>query len=220
MTMPQETFENLLDQLDQLVAVFEDHRDPAVEEQAAALLSAVDMVHREGLTRLAARLREIGGEELFEKVASEPVVRVIFGLYDLIDLALPDEAPADAVTPFDQFIRQHGVQPTWQQVATTDELPAGTMRRVDLGSMRLLLVNVGGEICAYRNACHGTELPLEMGQLQGHELVCPWHGCQYDARTGRRTDGGKGRLEVCPVSVRGSSIELAFAPVKNRATVS
>lgn len=217
MMMPQETFENLLDQLDQLVELFENHRDPAVEEQAAALLAAVDMVHREGLTRLAARLREVGGDELFEKVASESVVRVIFGLYGLIDLELPDEAPADAVTPFDQFMREHGAQPTWVQVATTDELPSGTMKRVDIGDMRLLLVSVGGETYAYRNACHGTELPLDTGQLQGHQLVCSWHGCQYDARTGRRTDGGKGRLDVCPVSVRGSSIELAFAPARNRA---
>lgn len=215
--MPHETFMNLLDQLDELVTVFEEHADPAVQEQATALLGAVDMVHREGLTRLAARLREVGGEELFHQVASEPVVEVLFGLYGLIDLDLPDEAPQDTVTPFDLFIREHGSQPIWHHVATTEELPAGTMTRVAVGEFHVLLVRVEGDVYGYRNACHGTELPLDMGQLQGHQIVCPWHGCAYDARTGRRTDGGKGRLDVCPVSIHETSIRLALAPRKEPA---
>ena len=108
MTMPYATFTNLLDQLDELVALFENHPDDAVQEQAAALLAAVDMVHREGLTRLAARLRAVGGEELFAKIAAEPVVEVLFGLYGLVELELGDEVPADTVTPIDDFVRQHG----------------------------------------------------------------------------------------------------------------
>lgn len=220
MTMPRATFTNLLQQLDELVELFENHPDDRIQEQAAALLAAVDMVHREALERLAARVREIGGEDLFRNIASDDVVEVLFGLYGLVDVDLPDEEPASTVTPIDQFVLEHGPRARWQQVATTEELPSGTMTRSDLGDLRLLLVNVAGDVYAYRNACGGTELPLDMGQLRDHHLICPWHGCEYDARTGRRVDGGKGRLQVYPVAIRGSAIELAMAAAPPRPAVS
>jgi hypothetical protein len=50
--MPYETYMNLLRQLDDLVTTFEHHPDPTTQEQVAALLSGLDMLHREGLRRL------------------------------------------------------------------------------------------------------------------------------------------------------------------------
>jgi nitrite reductase/ring-hydroxylating ferredoxin subunit len=31
--------------------------------------------------------------------------------------------------------------------------------------------------------------PLPEGTLQGHVVTCPWHGSQYDVRTGRALRG-------------------------------
>lgn len=46
-------------------------------------------------------------------------------------------------------------------------------------------------------------------------LLCPWHNCVFDARTGKRLDGGAGRLDVIPVAIRDGAIQLALnvAPV-------
>lgn len=87
-----ETFLNLIRQLDDLVAVFENHPDPATREQAIALLTGLDMLHHEGLGRLVAALRITGGGEPLDRVVQkDPVVRTLLGLYGLADLGLADE---------------------------------------------------------------------------------------------------------------------------------
>lgn len=210
--MPEETFRSLLDQLDQLVALFDDHPDEIVQGQVAALLTAVDMLHREGLARVAEQVKECGGDELFQKVTSDPVVEILFGLYGLVDLDLPEEPAAPAAPPAastDQILLQYGARARWVPVADIEQVREGSIISVEADEIKALLVNIGGEVYGFRNACAGTDLPLEMSRLRGHNLVCPWHGCEYDARSGRRADGGKGKLQVYPLALRGSSIELA-----------
>lgn len=213
--MSYETYINLIRQLDGLVAVFETHPEPATREQAVALLSGLDLLHREGLERLVDSLREAGAQELLDRAVADPVVRTLFGLYGLADLGLPEEpqpttAPPTAFFPLERLTVRREPQAVWVEVARAEDLPAGTKRGVQVDTLRVLLVNLDGEVFAYRNACPGTDLPLESGRLHDHELVCPWHGCRFDARTGRRRGEGEGRLEVFPVAVRGSGIQLAL----------
>ncbi len=240
--MPYETYMNLLRQLDDLVTIFEHHPDPATQEQVAALLSGLDMLHREGLGRLVSAIRDAGAEALLDQATEDPVVKTLLGLYDLADLDIPEEAspaqpgafvsveqltvgrrpnaaspraPQTAPTKPSPFVPVErltvGRKPkaTWVEVARTEDLPPGGMRAVEVDEIRALLVNVEGEIYAYRNVCPGSEVPLEWARLEGTELVCPEDGSRYDARTGHPREGSKGRLEVFPVAVRGTSIQLA-----------
>ena len=66
----------------------------------------------------------------------------------------------------------------------------------------MLLCNVAGEVYAFRNACPGSDLPLDGGRLRDFTLLCPWHNYVFDARTGKRLDGDEGRLAVIPVAIR------------------
>ena len=80
----------------------------------------------------------------------------------------------------------------------------------------MLLCNIAGEIYAYQNACPGSILPLDVAQLQDFNLLCPWHSCVFDARTGKRLDNqNMGRLAVIPVAIHDGQIQLALnvAPV-------
>ena len=212
--MSYETYVNLIRQLDELVAVFEAHPDPATRAQAVALLSGLDALHREGLGRLVSALREAGAQELLSRAVADPVVKVLLGLYDLVDLGLP-EAPQPGMTPqtvffpLERLMVSRSPRADWIEVARLEDLPPGAMCGVRVHDLRVLLVNAGGEVFGYHNACPGTDLPLDLGRLQGHELVCPWHGCRFDARTGRRRGDGGGQLAVYPIAVRGSSIQLA-----------
>jgi hypothetical protein len=86
-----ETYLNLIRQLDELVAIFEHHPDPATREQAVALLSGMDMLHHEALGRLVSLLRNHGGNEFLDRAFQDPVVRTLFGLYGLAELDLPEE---------------------------------------------------------------------------------------------------------------------------------
>jgi hypothetical protein len=94
-----ESYLRLIRQVDDLVASFDDHPDEATRERVAALLGGIDLLHREGLTRLSEGLKNHGMGPVLEAVAGDPVVRTLLGLYDLAELDLPEEpAPEEGVT--------------------------------------------------------------------------------------------------------------------------
>ena len=101
-------------------------------------------------------------------------------------------------------------RPVFTVVAQAESLAPGTIMGVEVGSKRILLCNIAGEIYAYGNECPGSTLPLDEGVLSDVVLVCPWHNCAFDARTGRRVDNGEGRLQVIPVAVQDGEIQLAL----------
>lgn len=101
-------------------------------------------------------------------------------------------------------------RPRWVTVSRLDDLADGEMRAAYPEGVGLLLVRLSGEVYAYANGCPpGSPLTLHLGRLEGTELVCPWHGCRYDARTGRRRDAD-GRLTVYPVAVQGGEVRIAL----------
>lgn len=101
-------------------------------------------------------------------------------------------------------------RPRWVQVGQLDELEPGELRAVWPEGISILLVRLGSEVYAYRNGCPpGSPLALQAGSLDGAVLTCPWHGCRYDLRTGKRVDG-TGKLQVLPVAVHGSAVKVAL----------
>ena len=101
-------------------------------------------------------------------------------------------------------------RPRWVSVGRLEDLEPGEMRDLQSEGTPLLLVRIGEEVYAYRNGCPpGSALMLHLGRLEGSTLVCPWHGCRYDARTGKRQDAEEGKLQVLPVAVQDGEIKVA-----------
>ena len=94
--MLYEHYVDLAGYVDRLITELAEHRDAATREQVVALLEALDLLHREGLVRLADALRAGGAGDALDRAASDdPVVRVLLGLYGLAELDLPpDDSPA------------------------------------------------------------------------------------------------------------------------------
>ena len=90
--------------------------------------------------------------------------------------------------------------PKWV-VGTVDEIPPGERKIVDVGGRTIGVFNVGGEFFALLNRCPHQGGPLCTGNTLGFlrsagvgefiysragEVVrCPWHGWEYDLRTGQ-----------------------------------
>ena len=55
---------------------------------------------------------------------------------------------------------------------------------VDLDGERVVLANAGGRIYALAELCTHVKRPLSEGDLDGEELVCPFHGGRFDVKTG------------------------------------
>lgn len=70
------------------------------------------------------------------------------------------------------------------KVAQIDELPSGEMRGVVVDGVKVLVVNLDGEVFAYQDRCLHMGVPLSQGWFEGASLVCFLHGWEYDARTG------------------------------------
>jgi len=64
------------------------------------------------------------------------------------------------------------------------DVAAGTGILVELEGERIALFNVNGTFCAIGDVCTHSGGPLSEGDLDGNVVTCPWHGAQFDAKTG------------------------------------
>ena len=66
-----------------------------------------------------------------------------------------------------------------------DELTPGVPRLLEVAGVRVVVARVGDAVYACADTCGHQGGPLSEGRLSGTRLACPWHGWQYDLRTGR-----------------------------------
>lgn len=87
----------------------------------------------------------------------------------------------------------------------------GELKAAVVEEIAVLLVNLRGEVYAFRNGCAVDGLPLEGSRLTDEGvLVCPWHNCAYDARSGKRVDDpAEAGLGVVPVAVENGTVRVA-----------
>lgn len=113
--------------------------------------------------------------------------------------------PANVIQLEDRLRR-----PVFAEVAPADEPGDGELRSVTVDGVNVLLANVGGEVYAFKNGCAVDGLPLEGGRLSEAVLVCPWHNCAYDARSGKRLDEpGAPGLSVVPIAAGDGTLKVA-----------
>lgn len=105
-------------------------------------------------------------------------------------------------------------RPVYYDALGVQDLAEGAIRAVEARGTSVLLARVEGEVYAVRNRCGDSPLPLEFGSLSGSELLCSWHGCRYDVRSGRRVDGELGSIQVFPVSIDDARIRIALDVVR------
>jgi nitrite reductase/ring-hydroxylating ferredoxin subunit len=113
-------------------------------------------------------------------------------------------------------------------VGTVEEIPPGQRKIVDVAGRTVGVFNVGGEFFALLNRCPHQGGPLctgnTLGFLQsagvgefvysrpGEVVRCPWHGWEYDLRTGQSWfDPARVLVRNYPVSVAPGA-EILGAP--------
>jgi nitrite reductase/ring-hydroxylating ferredoxin subunit len=94
-------------------------------------------------------------------------------------------------------------------VARADELAPGEVRRIQAGEEEIALARIGDEFYAVQGACLHLEGPLGDGRLEDHVLTCPWHGWQYDLRTGRNEFDLAIQLRTYDVRVENGEVRVA-----------
>lgn len=185
--------QELIDRIEQLPY-------PKIRELVFELLRGLDALHREALARMLHRV-ENEAPELAERLPEDQVVRTLLALYNFgpgaDEIPEPSEEPdgfvaADQVDVMDdpptQDAREEINRPVWIPGGHRSDLDPGTLMPTSFEGMNVLLCRVEDDIYALKNVCPGSALTLQQGALDGHTLICPWHGCRYDIRTGERQD--------------------------------
>jgi 3-phenylpropionate/trans-cinnamate dioxygenase ferredoxin subunit len=113
-------------------------------------------------------------------------------------------------------------------VAAVDEIPSGQRKLVQVGSRAVVVFNLGGEFFALNNRCphrggglcDGVQTGLveskEPGEYRytrkGEMVKCPWHGWEFDIRTGKSwCDPARLRVRQYQVAVKPGT-ELVEGP--------
>ena len=86
------------------------------------------------------------------------------------------------------------------KVASIAKLPPGSATQVEVAGHPYALCNVDGKMYALDGVCPHAGGPLGCGALHGNMLVCPWHGWEYDCRTGENDFDPD--IRVAPFAVR------------------
>lgn len=72
----------------------------------------------------------------------------------------------------------------WIDVAAVEDFPPNTFRVVGTDDLPILVVNLGGRYLAVDNICTHEYAELSEGEIQGEEIVCPWHGARFSLVSG------------------------------------
>src|SRR5579859_751159 len=92
------------------------------------------------------------------------------------------------------------------RAAAKADVPPGTIREFQVEGKTVALANVGGDFHAINNVCLHRGGPLADGPLEGTKVTCPWHGWEYDVRTGKVGQNPTVGVECYAVEVRGEEI--------------
>lgn len=98
------------------------------------------------------------------------------------------------------------------RVATTDEIPPGRGKVVEVGGREVAIFNAGaGRFYASGTVCPHEGGPLGEGTVEGESVICPWHGFDFDLRTGDCPVDPDLRIPTYEVKVEGNVI-FVLAP--------
>lgn len=102
----------------------------------------------------------------------------------------------------------------WVDVAVADDLRDGAARVAVLDDGKeVALFRVDGEFYVLDNYCDHMGGPLGEGALNGCIVSCPWHGWQFDVRTGGFAVNPKESVQaVYPVRVQNGRVQVRVLP--------
>ena len=99
----------------------------------------------------------------------------------------------------------------WAKAAEAVDVPPGTGRIVEVEGRRVALFNIAGTFHALNDLCSHMGGPLGNGRLDGHQVICPWHGARFDVASGRvLTPPAGSNVQCYAVKVEEHLVLVAF----------
>jgi nitrite reductase (NADH) small subunit len=93
-------------------------------------------------------------------------------------------------------------------VARVEDIPPGSVAPVRADETEIALAHCNGGFYAVQGHCIHLQGPLGHGELEDCVLTCPWHGWQYDVRTGENEFDLAIKLETYDVQIEDGEIRV------------
>ncbi len=173
------------------------------KELLFAILQHLDQLHREALGRLM-RMIESNYPKLQEEMESDFAVQGLFALYDLMvdGLISRKEGPIDV----NAMLHENNIltkirMPVWIPACNINDVQPGVPLVKEFEGIKILLCRVNDELFAVENKCLDSVLTMEFGKVEEYNLICPWHACKYDLRTGELAGRPGKKIKTFPIQI-------------------
>ena len=101
--------------------------------------------------------------------------------------------------------------PEFVRIASVSELPPeGEAREFECQGRTVCVARANGEVTAMDNVCLHRGGPLGQGVVMGDKIVCPWHGWEFDLKTGNAVQGKDMSVAVYRVKLEGDDVLVEF----------
>ena len=96
------------------------------------------------------------------------------------------------------------------RIAATADVAPGAGIVAGVNEKDYAVFNVDGTFHVIDNTCLHRGGPLGEGELDGDTVTCPWHGWQYDVKTGSCLTKAGVQVGCYAVKVEGEDITIAL----------
>ncbi|MCZ6780778.1 MAG: Rieske 2Fe-2S domain-containing protein [Nitrospirae bacterium] len=94
------------------------------------------------------------------------------------------------------------------RVTGTGDVASGSGIVAEVNDKSIAIFNVDGTYYAIDNTCVHRGGPLGEGELEGDTVTCPWHGWQYNVKTGVSVNNPSACVKSYQVQVEGADIKV------------
>jgi nitrite reductase (NADH) small subunit len=94
------------------------------------------------------------------------------------------------------------------KIATVDQIPEGKGISITADGKQIALFNSNGQIYAVGGTCPHLGGPLGEGYLDDNLVTCPWHGWQFDIKSGKCENMPGECIATYPIEIVGNDIFL------------
>ena len=201
-----EEYQEILQHLNQMMEEADGLPYPNAKELLFSILKYFDSIHREPLSRLM-ELLEKNHPEVVQSLQSDFTAKTMLGLYDLIDENKPRTTPKDekiiGFIPLEEVgLLQPIKKKEWLELGNIDDFEEKKLYAKNFEKINFLISKVDAEVYAVQNQCVDSILPIDHGSIEEHYLICPWHGCRYDLKTGKAVNHPDKQLEIFTTEIQ------------------
>ena len=208
-----EEFNEALERLNKLMRDAEEISNVDHKVLLYNVLQYFDSIHREPLSRIMSALGH--HPDLKRNIVQDETVQKLCALYDLeLESAPTENSGTIGFIPVgDVGMMTPRKQKDWLELGNYEELENLKLYPKNYEKVNFIISRAGSDVFAVQNQCDGSVLPIDKGTLEDHVLICPWHGCKYDLKTGKEMNGSDKRLETFPVEIEDTGllkVEIAY----------